>query len=133
MPDMPPTFRAGRTKRQMVRETDLARGTAAERGYGRRWMTESGQYKAQHPLCVGCKAVDRVMAVEVTDHIVPHRGNQDLFWDRENWQSACRFHHDTVKQKLEVMFDRGQIGRDQLRLDSQTAIRLTLKSPAFQD
>jgi 5-methylcytosine-specific restriction protein A len=30
----------------------------------------------------------------VVDHIVPHRGNQKLFWDRKNWQSLCKTHHD---------------------------------------
>ena len=25
-----------------------------------------------------------------TDHVVPHRGDIDLFWDRDgNWQSLC--------------------------------------------
>jgi len=24
-----------------------------------------------------------------TDHIIPHRGDQALFWDETNWQRLC--------------------------------------------
>lgn len=30
----------------------------------------------------------------VVDHIVPHRGDQKLFWDRGNWQPLCEHHHN---------------------------------------
>lgn len=33
-------------------------------------------------------------AAEVTDHIIPHRGGIDLFWNRDNWQSLCKRCHD---------------------------------------
>jgi 5-methylcytosine-specific restriction protein A len=34
------------------------------------------------------------VAATIVDHIVPHRGNQKLFWDSEhNWQSLCVTHH----------------------------------------
>ena len=28
------------------------------------------------------------------DHIVPHRGDSKLFWDRNNWQPLCKPCHD---------------------------------------
>lgn len=59
------------------------------------------------------------------DHIEPHRGNDRLFWNRRNWQSACDWHHDVVKQRLEAMFAAGEIGVADLRLDSEIAKRLT--------
>lgn len=31
---------------------------------------------------------------EVVDHIVPHRGDWDLFVDPQNHQSLCKRHHD---------------------------------------
>jgi 5-methylcytosine-specific restriction protein A len=31
----------------------------------------------------------------VVDHVVPHRGDAILFWDRANWQSMCKPCHDT--------------------------------------
>jgi 5-methylcytosine-specific restriction protein A len=30
----------------------------------------------------------------VVDHIIPHRGDQYLFWDQENWQALCKDCHD---------------------------------------
>nr|DAE96978.1 MAG TPA: HNH endonuclease [Caudoviricetes sp.] len=33
-----------------------------------------------------------VPATEV-DHIIPHRGDQKLFWDMSNWQALCHNCH----------------------------------------
>jgi 5-methylcytosine-specific restriction protein A len=30
----------------------------------------------------------------VVDHIIPHRGDQALFWDEENWQPLCLVCHN---------------------------------------
>ncbi|MEP4195970.1 MAG: HNH endonuclease [Aliishimia sp.] len=37
----------------------------------------------------------------VVDHIKPHRGDMDLFWDERNLRSVCKKWHDQVKQSLE--------------------------------
>jgi 5-methylcytosine-specific restriction endonuclease McrA len=37
----------------------------------------------------------------VLDHIVAHRGDPKLFWDRDNLQVVSKKWHDTVKQKQE--------------------------------
>ena len=38
----------------------------------------------------------------VVDHIVPHRGDQELFWDvANNWQALCRQCHSSIKQAWE--------------------------------
>tara|TARA_R110002049_G_scaffold23545_10_gene83660 strand:- start:46745 stop:47104 length:360 start_codon:yes stop_codon:yes gene_type:complete len=37
----------------------------------------------------------------VVDHIEPHRGDPDLFWDEENLQSVAKSWHDRVKQSME--------------------------------
>lgn len=42
-----------------------------------------------------------VTAAQVVDHVVPHRGNQALFWDRANWQPLCSSHHNRDKQRIE--------------------------------
>lgn len=39
----------------------------------------------------------------VGDHIVPHRGDQKLFWDRSNWKPLCEHHHN-VKTMTEDRF-----------------------------
>jgi 5-methylcytosine-specific restriction endonuclease McrA len=31
---------------------------------------------------------------QVTDHIRPHKGNEELFYDQTNWQPLCKSCHD---------------------------------------
>ena len=66
-----------------------ARGTACERGYDRRWRNASKRFLIEHPLCAACEAQGRVTAAAVVDHIEPHRGDPELFWDPDNWQGLC--------------------------------------------
>jgi 5-methylcytosine-specific restriction endonuclease McrA len=35
----------------------------------------------------------------VVDHIVPHRGDEALFWDEDNLQSVTKRWHDSDKQR----------------------------------
>lgn len=37
----------------------------------------------------------------VVDHITPHRGDPELFWDASNLQSVSKSWHDSTKQALE--------------------------------
>jgi 5-methylcytosine-specific restriction endonuclease McrA len=78
------------------------KATASQRGYTSRWTKARATYLASNPLCVMCQEDGRVTAATVVDHIVPHRGDQALFWDsKNNWQALCKKHHDSYKQKLE--------------------------------
>ncbi|WP_083300751.1 HNH endonuclease [Jeongeupia sp. USM3] len=72
---------------------DDRRGSAASRGYNSRWRKARETFLCRHPLCAECERQDRVTAAEVVDHIIPHRGDQALFWDTSNWQSLCRSCH----------------------------------------
>ena len=67
---------------------------AGRRGYGSRWQRESKAFLQTHPLCVRCFARGKYVKATVVDHIVPHRGDQKLFWDRSNWQPLCKRCHD---------------------------------------
>jgi len=60
------------------------RPSSAKRGYGRTWQKERRGFLLTHPRCAGCGA-----KATLVDHIVPHRGNPALFWDRTNWQPLC--------------------------------------------
>ncbi|WP_430395093.1 HNH endonuclease signature motif containing protein [Enterovirga aerilata] len=48
-----------------------------------------------------CEQGGMVREATVVDHVVPHRGDQALFWDPSNWQPLCREHHDRDKQRQE--------------------------------
>ena len=50
-------------------------------------------FRAAHPLCVHCYMEGIIKQADEVDHIIPHRGDADLFWDERNWQSLCREHH----------------------------------------
>lgn len=57
-------------------------------------------------------------AVEV-DHIEPHKGSAALFWDIENWQGLCRYHHRVIKARMERGDPRRGVGTDGLPLDPE--------------
>ncbi len=94
-------------------EFPLMRLTSTQRGYGYRWQVARAQFLKTNPLCVMCKAQGIYTAATVIDHIKPHKGNQDLMWDRLNWQSLCKAHHDSDKQRIDHgNAPRKRIGRD---------------------
>jgi len=82
-------------RRARARRYDQARGSAAKRLYGHRWRKARAAYLRRHPLCVICEAAGRVTASTTVDHIIPHKGDRALFWDRTNWQALCKPCHDS--------------------------------------
>lgn len=89
------------------------RGSARERGYDTRWERYRSAYLREHPLCVECAAgvplprgvrPRAVTAATVVDHIRPHKGDPELFWDPANHRAVCKPHHD-------ARVDEGDFGR----------------------
>lgn len=97
------------------REVSVASGEPAWRGWYKtaRWqklrrkVLVRDKYTCQ---ATGAKLIGRYPAENsaVVDHIVPHRGNPDLFWDGGNLQAMSKVYHDRHKQKIE--YD-GQVHR----------------------
>lgn len=52
--------------------------------------------------CRICGVLKSDTSLLVADHIRPHRGDVDLFWDESNLQCLCKTCHDTVKQREEA-------------------------------
>lgn len=77
-----------------IRKKDRERGTSHQRGYDARWNKARIEHLDEHPLCVDCARREYIMPATVVDHIIPHKGNDELFWDRSNWQSLCKTCHD---------------------------------------
>jgi 5-methylcytosine-specific restriction endonuclease McrA len=46
--------------------------------------------KEEHPLCIYCLKQDKLTPTQEVDHIVPHLGDKDLFWDEKNLQALCK-------------------------------------------
>lgn len=91
------------------------KGSSSERGYTWAWHKARNAYLAEHPLCVMCLAMkpSRVTAANVVNHKIPHRGDQELFWDESNWESLCKRHHDSDAQMAE------KSGRVRAKFDAQ--------------
>lgn len=72
------------------RKVENRRQSSYDRGYNTRWRKVRKMFLTRNPLCVSClKEHQRETLATVVDHIVPHRGDYDLFWDESNWQSLC--------------------------------------------
>lgn len=112
------------TRQEQKAQSDRWRGSAHERGYNHRWAKARVTFLASHPLCIGCLAIKRTQAAEIVDHVDPHHGDPDKFWDTSMWQSCCKWHHDSVKQKLEWMYAHGKATLADLWLDSELAVRV---------
>lgn len=82
------------TLHQPQHKPDTQRPSAHRRGYTKRWQTASKSFLLHHPFCVRCRQQGRLTPATVVDHIIPHRGDQKLFWDESNWQALCKPCHD---------------------------------------
>ena len=78
----------------MMWSSDRLRGGADARGYNARWRRERDVFLQLHPLCAECMREGKLTPATVVDHIIPHRGDQRLFWDQANWQPLCKDCHD---------------------------------------
>lgn len=65
-----------------------------------RWKNRRREQLSFNPLCAYCAARGIVMPATVADHVIPHRGDDDLFWYGE-LQSLCATCHSSHKQAQE--------------------------------
>ena len=66
-----------------------------------RWERRRQALFAEHPLCIKCLAVEDVTEADTADHVIPHRGDPDLFWYGE-LQALCAACHSRDKQREEL-------------------------------
>lgn len=78
------------------------RESASRRGYDSRWRKARKLYLEKNPLCRMCEQLGHITPATLVDHIIPHKGNQKLFWDKSNWQPLCAPCHDGPKQSQEA-------------------------------
>lgn len=76
------------------------RGSAASRGYDRRWRNCAKSFLAEHPLCKLCEKENRLTPATLVDHIISVTGPDDpLFWEPDNHQSLCSSCHSIKTAK----------------------------------
>ncbi|MCB4861959.1 HNH endonuclease [Sphingobium sp. PNB] len=66
----------------------------------REWKEKRKALLFAEPLCVFCLAQGLTTAATVADHVVPHRGDYELFWFGE-LQALCAPCHDNSKARKE--------------------------------
>lgn len=59
-----------------------------------RWRRLRHRFLCEHPFCTHCLKNKKIIIATVVDHIIPHKGNTELFWDTDNMQSLCKKCHD---------------------------------------
>ena len=101
-------------RRQYWQEIDARQKPPAERGYNEKWRVARAAFLLSNPRCAECGT----QATDV-DHVVPHRGNELLFWAQENWQALCRRHH------------RGKTMRDDMPTTANLVYPLDLRPAAI--
>lgn len=96
-------------KKLMQQVQDAKRGSAHERGYTGAWQRARAGWLRKHPLCKLHQDKGEVVAASVVDHIIPHKGDDVLFWDSAtNWQSLCKPCHDRKTATEDGGFGRRQ-------------------------
>lgn len=80
--------------KEQSRAREVNRPSSHERGYDGKWRKARKAYLHKHPLCVECLKDGKLTPATVVDHIIPHKGDKQKFWDKTNWQSLCKSHHD---------------------------------------
>ena len=63
------------------------------------WRARRDYQLSIEPLCRLCKDMGLLTTASVADHIIPHRGREDLF--EGELQSLCAACHSSVKQSQE--------------------------------
>jgi 5-methylcytosine-specific restriction protein A len=83
------------------RTFEQRRRTATGRGYTSQWTRRAALFRERYPFCgmrpgnrapvmSQCHDEGRFTLAAQVDHVVPHKGDLQLFWDEENnWQSLC--------------------------------------------
>jgi len=74
-----------------------------------RWKKRRKYQLATEPRCKMCLDIGRVTAASVADHVIPHKGDEALFWNGA-LQSLCKPCHDSSKQSEE------RTGRKRVRI-----------------
>lgn len=98
--------RCDKHRRAEAKAVDERRGTSAQRGYGYKWQQAREGYLRSHPLCAKHEERGELVPATVVDHIVPHRGDMAIFWQRTNWQPLCKPCHDVKTAREDGAFGR---------------------------
>lgn len=93
-----------RADRERNARHDQRRPSARERGYDAKWDRERAAYLTFHSTCLHC----HMRPATIVHHIIAHRGDRSLFWNRSNWMPVCQPCHDGPIQRRERARERAR-------------------------
>ena len=68
----------------------------------KRWRTIRAIVLSEEPTCRMCKRLGKITPADTVDHIKPHKGDLQLFYDRDNLQALCASCHSGAKRIQET-------------------------------
>ena len=71
-----------------------------------RWKAIRLHILSKQPLCTQCMKTKRITPATVVDHVNPHKGNEELFYDKANLQPLCKSCHDRKTAKEDGRWNR---------------------------
>lgn len=81
------------------------------------WLAIRSRQLRENPLCETCLSEGRIVSANVAHHLIPHRGDRDLFY-KGKLKSLCDKCHNSIEQSYEKSGYHKQIGRDGWPIDS---------------
>lgn len=64
--------------------------------YNNRWRKARDLFLISHPWCERCLQNGDYVKADTVHHVIEHKGDQKLFWDRKNWQALCKNCHSSI-------------------------------------
>jgi hypothetical protein len=102
-----PPHRPSAADAERQRDAERRAALATRRLYStQRWRKLAKAELAAERLCCMCLREGVVTIATIRDHVEPHRGDVDKFWNGPR-QSLCKPHHDSAKQREEAQTGRG--------------------------
>lgn len=98
LPQKSPLF-AKRNELKQTTEPKLYR----QRETRKDWEKLSKDFLATHPFCVACYKKGILTKATETDHIIPHKGNIELFYDFKNLQALCKSCHSKKTNREDII------------------------------
>ncbi|WP_304382500.1 HNH endonuclease [Turicimonas muris] len=95
-------------RKKLKEQRQRYKGTSSQRGYNSAWRKARLAFLMEHPLCAECERQGKTTVATCVDHIKPHRGDMNLFWDESNWQSLCQSCHSRKTAKEDGGFGNGK-------------------------
>lgn len=81
---------AARERQQQYMQRYDSQRPAYHSLYNDKWQKYRRAYLAKHPFCVECRKAGIIEEATEVDHIIDHKGNLKLFWDKSNHQALCK-------------------------------------------